>query len=36
MAEPAELTTLGVDYDIAEASWKVSRAEHDIVELATR
>ena len=35
MSEPAELTALCADYDITEASGKVSRAEHDIVELRT-
>ena len=33
MSEPAELTALCADYDITEASGKVRRAEHDIVEL---
>ncbi len=33
MSESAELTVLCADYDITEASGKVSRAEYDIVKL---
>jgi hypothetical protein len=36
MSGPAELAALCTDYDITEASGKVSRAEHDIANLLIR
>ena len=35
MSGLAELATLYADYDVAEASRKVSRARHDIVKVVT-